>query len=313
LQYLHRPVLVYEVVHWLVNNSDGIYVDGTVGTGGHSLAIAKRLSDKGRLIGLDRDPDAVKASEKRLAFAGKRVRLFKGSYVDLDKLLAESECQVVDGILLDLGISSHQLEKSGRGFSFSRDEPLDMRMDPDDKLTAGDLINKASPRDLVKILKAYGEEKQAKPIVRAIVTARRKRSIQTSSQLADLICSVIPPSHRARVRHPATRTFQALRIAVNRELQNLEIFLNKAPSLVARGGRLVILSYHSLEDRLVKQAFLSWERGCNCPPEFPNCVCGKAPAFRRLFKKGIKPSQGEIAENPRARSALLRAAERVSP
>jgi 16S rRNA (cytosine1402-N4)-methyltransferase len=260
---------------------------------------------------LDRDPDAVKTSKDRLAFLGNRIRVVKASYAALNKVLADQKCDVVDGVLLDLGISSYQLEVSGRGFSFTSNEPLDMRMDPVEELTASELVNNASPGDLVKILKEYGEEKRAKSIVRAISNARRKSSIVTSSQLATLVKSAFPQTNRSRRRHPATRTFQALRIAVNKELQNLQTFLDSIPSMIATGGRLVILSYHSLEDRLVKQAMANWENPCTCPPEFLHCVCGKVSLFRRLFKKGVKPSKAEIEKNPRARSAILRAAERL--
>jgi 16S rRNA (cytosine1402-N4)-methyltransferase len=311
LKYPHQPVLVRKVVQYLISNPDGTYVDGTVGTGGHSEAVGKRLSRNGKLICLDRDPDAVRTSKKRLAFLGDRVRVVKASYVALNEVLADQECDVVNGVFLDLGMSSYQLEISGRGFSFTSNEPLDMRMDPDEELTASELVNNASPGDLVKILKEYGEEKRAKSIVRAISNARRKSSIVTSSQLAALVKSAFPQAHRTKRIHPATRTFQALRIAVNKELQNLQTFLDNIPLMIAMGGRLVILSYHSLEDRLVKQAMANWENPCTCPPEFLHCVCGKVPLFRRLFKKGIKPSTAEIERNPRARSAILRAAERV--
>lgn len=311
MEYPHRPVLVHEVVKYLVSVPDGIYVDGTVGTGGHSLAIGKSLSGRGRLICLDRDPDAVSLSGERLVFLGDTVSVIRASYVDLDKVLEDLGLKDVNGVLLDLGMSSYQLEKSGRGFSFGRDEPLDMRMDPDDALTASHLVNNLSPRDLESILRGYGEERRARLIVRAIVRARRKKPIETSLQLAVVIKSVIPPSHRSNARHPATRAFQALRIAVNKELQNIDTFLSKIPLLIAKGGRLVVLSYHSLEHRLVKQAMFNWERGCTCPPDFPRCECGKVPLFRRLFKKGLKPSRGDIEENPRASSAILRAAERI--
>ena len=311
MEYPHRPVFVHEVVEHLVPAPDGIYVDGTVGMAGHSEAIGKRIREKGCLICLDRDPEAVSLSKKRLAFLGKRACVIRASYADLDTVLKRLKFKAVNGVLLDLGMSSSQLERSGRGFSFSRNEPLDMRMDPDDELTASHLVNNLSLRDLEKTLRDYGEEHKAKLIAKAIVSARRKKPIETSIQLALLVNSTFPPNLRSRSRHPATKTFQALRIAVNRELQNLEVFLNKAPSLIMKRGRLVILSYHSLEDRLVKQAMDKWERGCSCPPDLPQCGCGKVPLFRRLFKKGLKPSHTEIEENPRARSAVLRAAERI--
>ena len=311
MKHLHQPVLVHDVVKYLVNNPDGTYVDGTVGPGGHSQAVGKHLSGKGRLVCLDLDPDAVRTSKKRMAFLGDNVRIMKANFADMDSVLADLGYKAIDGVLLDLGMSSYQLEKSGRGFSFSRNEPLDMRMDPEKELTALQLVNNLEPRDLEQLFKNYGEETRAKAIARAIVRARLKSPIETSSHLATLVKSVFSHSHGSWTRHPATRTFQALRIAVNRELQNLENFLNKIPLLMAKGGRLVVLSYHSLEDRLVKQTMVNWERPCTCPPEFPRCVCGKVPLFRRLIKKGLKPSETEIKNNPRARSAILRAAERV--
>ncbi len=313
MEYLHAPALVKEVVKHLVHDPEGVYVDGTAGTGGHSAAILQRLAGRGRLISLDRDPDAVRLSKKRLATSGHKVCVIKANFADLDGVFRDLSIRRVEGVLLDLGMSSYQLEKSGRGFSFSKGEPLDMRMNPDNDLVASHLVNDIPPKDLEQILRDYGEEKNAKSIVRAIISERAKRPIETASQLAGLIEAVSPKSRRYRARHPATRTFQALRIAVNKELQNLDTFLNKIPSLMALNGRLVVLSYHSLEDRRVKVTMNEWEKPCSCPPDFPHCVCGKVPLFRRLFKKGLKPSQDEIDKNPRARSAIMRAAERVSP
>lgn len=300
-----------EVVRYLVAIPDGTYVDGTVGMGGHSLAIGMALTGKGRLVCLDLDPDAVRLSRQRLAVLGKRVFVIKAGFSELDRVLGDLGVKQVEGVLLDLGMSSYQLEMSGRGFSFRREEPLDMRMDPEKVQTAHHLVNNLPVRELEAILKDYGEERRAKSISRAIVKARTTKPIETSLQLAELIKSIFPPSFRSRARHPATRTFQALRIAVNKELQNLETFLNRIPTMLVKGGRLVVLSYHSLEDRLVKQAMVHWERRCTCPPDFPDCVCGKVPLFRRLFKRGLRASQGEVEENPRARSAILRAAERI--
>jgi 16S rRNA (cytosine1402-N4)-methyltransferase len=312
LEYPHKPVLIREVVQYLITYKGGIYVDGTVGSGGHSAAVGRRLSEKGRLICLDRDPEALGLSGKRLAFLGNKVCVKKANFADLDNVLKNLEIREVQGVLLDLGMSSFQIEKSGRGFSFSRNEPLDMRMDPDETMTAGHLVNKLSSNELERILRKFGEERRAKSIARAIVSERSHKPIDTSSQLADVTKSVFPaPSRRSMAQHPATRTFQALRIAVNKELENLEVFLKKIPQLMSKGGRLVVLSYHSLEDRLVKQAMLDWEKGCTCPPDFPKCVCGKTPLFKRLIKKGVNPSQEEIENNPRARSARLRAAERI--
>jgi 16S rRNA (cytosine1402-N4)-methyltransferase len=208
-------------------------------------------------------------------------------------------------------MSTHQLEGSGRGFSFSRDEVLDMRMDLDDEVTARQMVNSLSLKELEKTLWTYGEERRAKRIAKAIERERKRRPIETSLQLASLVESVVPRSHRPGAKHPATRTFQALRIAVNRELENLQAFLDKIPLLLVKGGRLVILSYHSIEDRAVKHAMMNWERGCSCPPDLPQCRCGRIPLFKRVHKKGIRPSSEEIEANPRARSAILRAAERM--
>jgi 16S rRNA (cytosine1402-N4)-methyltransferase len=273
--------------------------------------IGKRITSKGRLICLDRDSEAVRISKDRLSPLGKTLSVFKTSYVGLAEVLKGLGIEKVDGILLDLGLSSYQLERSGRGFSFSRDEPLDMRMDLDEDLTAREVINTFPAKDLGRILRKYGEEREAKKIVKSIERERKKNPIESSLQLANLIESAIPASRHPKARHPATRTFQALRIAVNRELEHLRKFLDMAPDLMNDGGRFVILSYHSLEDRMVKQTMADWERPCTCPPDLPKCVCGKEPLFRRLNKRGIRPAPWEIQMNPRARSATLRAAERI--
>lgn len=311
MEYPHQPVLVQEVVRDLIKAVDGIYVDGTVGSGGHSKAIGEKISSRGRLICLDRDSEAVRLSRERLSPLGEKVTVLKGNYAELIQVLKGLSIDRVNGIFLDLGMSSHQLEKSGRGFSFTRDERLDMRMDLDDKLTAHHMINTLSPRELEKILRDYGEEKRARKIVKSIDRERRKGPIDSSLHLADLIQAAIPVSRRPRARHPATRTFQALRIAVNRELENLKALLDRVPPLLNDGGRLVIISYHSLEDRMVKQAIMNWERGCTCPPDLPYCRCGNVPLFKRVHKKGTKPARREVEMNPRARSATLRAAERI--
>jgi 16S rRNA (cytosine1402-N4)-methyltransferase len=310
-QYPHQPVLVHEAIRSLVTTHEGIYVDGTAGSGGHSEAILRKLGSNGQLICLDRDSEAIKVSGERLSPLGKNVTLVKGNYADLDEILLDLGLEKVHGILLDLGMSTSQLENSGRGFSFSRDEPLDMRMDPEGDVTAQELINQLSAEEIEHILRTYGEERRAKGIAKTIERERSKRSIDSSLQLANLIQSVVPRSHHPGAKHPATRTFQALRIAVNRELENLTTFLEKAPGLILKRGRLVVLSYHSLEDRMVKRAMTDWEKGCQCPPGLPACGCGKVPLFKRLHKKGVRPDQREIQGNPRARSAVMRAAERV--
>ncbi len=311
MEYPHRPVLVQEVVEDLITDPDGIYIDGTVGSGGHSEAIGRRIGTRGQLLCLDRDSEAIGISKERLRFLGERVRFIKASYGSADQVLMELGWGKAHGILLDLGMSGFQLDQSGRGFSFFRDEPLDMRMDPDAGVTAEHLIQHLSEKELEEILRQYGEERRARAIARRIGRERKTKPIRTSLHLAQLIELVVPRPRRAGAKHPATRTFQALRIAVNRELEHLASFLDKSPSLLVGSGRLVILSYHSLEDRMVKQAMMNWEKGCQCPPALPQCRCGRKPLFRRLHKKGIRPDPREIEENPRARSALLRAAERI--
>jgi 16S rRNA (cytosine1402-N4)-methyltransferase len=311
LTYPHRPVLLDEAVRMLVGDPAGLYVDGTVGTGGHSEAIAARIAGKGQLICLDQDPDAVQSSKRRLKDWGSAVRIVQANFADLNTVLDHMGIKDVQGALLDLGMSSLQLERSGRGFSFERDEPLDMRMDPNRQITAKDIVNNFPLREIETILREFGEERRARAIARAIGKARSERPIETSKELAVLITSSLSSHHRFGARHPATKAFQALRIAVNQELENLDRFLEKAPSLIGSGGRLVILSYHSLEDRRVKHAMMGWESQCSCPPGFPTCVCGKVVLFRRLNKRPIRPAPAEVAINPRARSAVLRAAERV--
>jgi 16S rRNA (cytosine1402-N4)-methyltransferase len=311
LEYPHRPVLVQEVLEDLITAPDGTYIDGTVGSGGHSEAIGRRIEGHGRLLCLDRDSEAIRISKQRLSFLGQRVRFIRASYGSADQVLRDLGWGKAHGILLDLGMSGFQLEQSGRGFSFQRDEPLDMRMDPDEGVTAEHLIQHLSEKELETILREYGEERRARAIARRIGQERKTKPILSSLSLARLIESVVPRSRRPGAKHPATRTFQALRIAVNKELEHLASFLGKSPDLLAAGGRLVILSYHSLEDRMVKQAMMDWEKGCQCPPTLPRCGCGKEPLFRRIHRKAIRPGPKEIEENPRARSAVLRAAERI--
>jgi 16S rRNA (cytosine1402-N4)-methyltransferase len=303
--------MVSEVISHLITIKDGIYVDGTAGSGGHSEVILGSLSDKGRLICLDRDAEAVDICRSRLRDPINRVAFVRANFADLGMVLGDLGISRVNGILLDLGMSSYQLDQSGRGFSFSRDERLDMRMDQNVDTTAEDIINRFSTRDLEAILKEYGEEKRARAISRLIEVERRKGPITTTLQLAGLIRSITPHSHSPWTKDPATRTFQALRIAVNRELENLNCFLDAVPSLMEGRGRLVFLTYHSLEDRAVKKAMMDWEKMCVCPPDMPECVCGKKRLFKRINKKMIKPAMQEIQDNPRARSAILRAAERI--
>ncbi|MBW2708810.1 MAG: 16S rRNA (cytosine(1402)-N(4))-methyltransferase RsmH [Deltaproteobacteria bacterium] len=309
--YPHVPVLVQEAIQYLNFKPEGVYVDGTVGSGGHSSEILSYLPEKSRLICLDRDPDAIRLSHERLS-SDHRVQLVQANFANLGRVMQELAIDSIDGILLDLGMSSYQIEKSGRGFSFNREEPLDMRMNPDHKPTGEHLINTLPVKSLQALLREYGEERRAKPLARAIVRARDKNPIKTAAGLAQIIEGATPKSRQPWKRHPATKTFQALRIAVNKEMDNLETFLRKIPALMAAGGRLVVISYHSLEDRQVKKAMVHWEKACICPPDFPVCACDKSPTFTRLFKKGQKPEQAEIHNNPRARSAIMRVAERMS-
>ena len=307
----HQPVMVDEVLSWLITTSEGVYVDGTVGTGGHSFEIYKRIVPKGELICLDIDRSSIKLAKERLSHFGERVKIIKENYADLDTVLKRIEIDQVNGILLDLGLSSYQLESSGRGFSFMKDEPLDMRMDQDRGVTASELVNNISLEKLQELLWSYGQERWAKLIVRAIGEKRRKGPIKTSRQLARLIETTIPAKHHPRRIHPATKTFQALRIAVNRETENIADFLEKAPLLLVKGGRLVVISYHSLEDVLVKQAFRYRGKENTYPRKLP--VFPETPSIlmKALLKKGLRPSHMEVNVNPRSRSAVMRVAERI--
>ncbi|NLA75492.1 MAG: 16S rRNA (cytosine(1402)-N(4))-methyltransferase RsmH [Deltaproteobacteria bacterium] len=307
------PVMVGEVVRLLITRKQGIYVDGTSGTGGHSEAILKGLDSNGRLICLDRDPDAIEITRKRLDSGGFKGRysIFKMNFSDMEQAFEKLGVRGVDGILLDLGMSSYQLDQSGRGFSFNRDEPLDMRMDTESGNNAMELINRLSAREIEWALKNYGEEQRARQIARSIVRERGKSPIKTSGRFAEIVRSHFPVMQKNRKKDPATRAFQALRILTNNEMENLSVILEKAPDLLNRGGRIIFLTYHSLEDRLVKRAMADWESACTCPPDLPVCVCNKEQRFIRLNKKGLLPDQQEIAANPRARSARLRGAERI--
>ena len=301
---LHIPVLLQAVLSFLQVRPGGIYIDGTVGGGGHAAALLEASAPDGRLLGLDRDPAALEAAQERLALYGGRVTLRRGSFADLIPLA--QDFIPADGILLDLGLSSLQLADPARGFSFSQDGPLDMRFDPEDEVTAADLVNTLSVRELTDLLYRYGEERQARRIAEAIVAAR---PIYRTAELAALIERTVGRWERI---HPATRTFQALRIAVNRELEALEAALPQALEALRPGGRLVIISFHSLEDRIVKQFLHRESRDCICPPEIPVCVCGHRAQVRVLTPKPVRPDAAEVAANPRARSARPRAAEKVS-
>ncbi len=305
---MHIPVLYEEVLEYLAPHPGGRYIDATVGGGGHAEGILERSSPDGRLLGIDRDPAALKVAEERLARFGDRVVLIRGSFRHLGAAAEESTFTSVDGILFDLGYSSFQVEDPQRGFSFHAEGPLDMRFGPDTAVTAADLVNTLSEEELADLIFRYGEERQARRIARAIV---RHRPIRTARELGELIERTV--GRRGRRIHPATRTFQALRIAVNDELGALEEALPQAVGLLKPGGRLVVISFHSLEDRLVKRFFKQEATDCLCPPHVLVCQCGHRASLRILTKKPVTPSPEEVQRNPRARSAKLRAAERLSP
>ena len=311
MEFRHTPVLLEEAVESLQVSPDGIYVDGTLGGGGHSFEIARRLSKGGRLIGIDQDAAAIEAAAKRLGEFGDRVTIIRSNYVRMKEKLGELGISSVDGILLDLGVSSFQLDDAQRGFTY-RDEqaPLDMRMDQRRELTAREVVNSYSVEDLTRILREYGEERFAVRIAQRIDAQRKQKPIETTGELTQIIKAAIPAKARAEGRHPARRTFQAIRIEVNGELRVLEESLNQMISILNPGGRICIITFHSLEDRIVKDAFRTAQDPCICPPEFPVCVCGKVPKGKVLTRKPILPSAKEQEENSRSKSAKLRVFER---
>lgn len=306
----HIPVLSREVVSFIDVGGAGLIVDGTMGDGGHSESILKNANPKCKILGIDRDASALARAKKRLASFGDRVIYVHGNFSDIKNILQKERIMKIDGFLLDLGISSPQIDVPERGFSFMREGPLDMRMNREDKVTAADLLKTSSDSELERIIKTFGEERFYKKIVRAIRKAQEKSPITTTRQLAQIIASAIPASCHEKM-HPATRTFQSLRIAVNNELEHLHSALRDSLDVLNEGGRLAVISFHSLEDRIVKQFFRIEEKSCICPPRLPICVCGKKSALRILTSKPVTPSKKEIADNPRASSAKLRVAERV--
>ena len=301
----HRPVLLEQTLETLQVRPDGVYLDGTAGGGGHSFAIASRLQG-GRLIALDQDPDAIRAAGERLA--GLPATVVQSNFTRMDEVLQRLEIPAVDGILLDIGVSSHQLDAPERGFSYHYDAPLDMRMSQSG-VTAAELVATLSEQQLADIFRRYGEEKFARPIARSIVRQRDKQPIETTLQLAELVSQSVPAAAR-RDGHPARRVFQALRIAVNGELDCLSAALDTAFDCLKPGGRLAIITFHSLEDAMVKDRFAQWRQGCICPREFPVCVCGRTPAARAVLKKPATATPEELADNPRSRSAKLRCVEK---
>ncbi len=307
----HMPVLLEEAIHHLRCRPGGIFVDGTVGGGGHAQRILETTEPDGLLIGLDRDDDALRESENHLTSFGARKILRKANFSDIADILSDLGIKKVDGILLDLGVSSHQLDTPARGFSFSTDELLDMRMDQTQEISAYEFVNESSEQELRQVIWEYGEEPMARRIARAIVRERRRNPIRTTLHLADTILGALPSArHKGRI-HPATKTFQALRIRVNDELNSLRKAIDSGVDLLNIGGRFTIISFHSLEDRIVKNAFRSWEKTCSCPPDMPVCTCRRQKKLKVLTAKPISPASQEIATNPRARSARLRAAERI--
>ena len=310
MELSHKPVLLHECIEGLNIRPDGIYVDGTLGRAGHSREIARRLTT-GRLICIDRDLSALEAAPGRLGDLMDRVTLLHGNFSRLSELLSGLELKAVDGMLFDLGVSSPQLDDPMRGFSYMADAPLDMRMDKGDTLTARTVVNQWPQEELRRILFQYGEERYAPAIAAAIVRVRGQRPIETTFELVDVIRSAMPPQALREKQHPAKRSFQAIRIAVNDELTAVERMLCDAVPWLKSGGRLCVISFHSLEDRLVKSAFAQLARGCTCPPDFPVCVCGKKPQVRLVNRKPIVSGAQELEENPRARSAKLRIAEKL--
>ena len=310
MDYTHKPVLLEECLDGLDIRPDGIYVDGTLGRAGHSLEIVKGLTT-GRLIAIDRDKAALDAAPARLAGHMDKVTLVRGNFGDLTAILASLGVDGVDGMLFDLGVSSPQLDDGSRGFSYLQDAPLDMRMDQSAPLTAREVVNGWSQEELRRILWQYGEERYSGPIAAAIVRRREQAPIETTGELAELIRQAMPAKARREKQHPAKRSFQAVRIAVNDELGEVERLLEGALDALNAGGRLAVISFHSLEDRLVKTAYGAWAKGCTCPPDFPVCVCGKKPRAKLVGKRPITASARELEDNPRARSAKLRIAEKL--
>ena len=310
LSYGHRPVLLEACLESLAIRPDGIYVDGTLGRAGHSLEIARRLTT-GRLIGIDRDETAIAAARERLRDYMDHVTLVHSNFDRIGAILEELNISGADGMLFDLGVCSPQLDDAQRGFSYMHDAPLDMRMDRTAALDAHQVVNRWPYEELRRILYEYGEERYAPAIARGICRAREIAPIETTLQLVDVIKSAMPPQALREKQHPAKRSFQAIRIAVNGELDALPPMLNAAAEHLNAGGRLAVISFHSLEDRIIKKTMQELATGCTCPPNFPVCVCGKTPKMKLISRKPITPGEGELTENPRARSAKLRVAEKL--
>ena len=311
MEFHHISVLLNECIDNLNIKPDGIYVDGTMGGGGHSLEIAKRLTT-GRLICIDQNPNPHEAAGKRLADYNDRITIVRDNFGNIKSILDSLGIEKIDGMLLDIGVSSHQLDEAERGFSYQQDAPLDMRMNPDRPFSAYDVVNGYDEDELDRVIFTYGEERWARRIAQFIVKERENKPIETTGELVDIIKKAVPKGARKDGPHPAKRTFQAIRIEVNGELEVLQRAIDDVAARLAVGGRLCIITFHSLEDRIVKEAFRKQENPCICPPQFPVCVCGKKPLGRVITRKPILPSKEELEENPRSRSAKLRVLEGVS-
>lgn len=311
MKFNHTSVLLQETIDGLNIRPDGIYVDGTLGGGGHSYEIASRLSDRGQLIGIDQDEAAITAAGERLKEFGDRVIIVRSNYRNTKSILQSLQIEKIDGMMLDLGVSSYQLDTEERGFSYRYDAPLDMRMDKRQTLTARDIVNGYSEMELFRVIRDYGEDKFAKNIAKHIVAARQQSPIETTGRLNEIIKAAIPAKMRAEGGHPSKRTYQAIRIECNKELEVLRDSLEELIGLLNPGGRLCIITFHSLEDRIVKSAFKKAENPCTCPPSFPVCVCGKVSQGKVITNKPILPGEEELERNPRAKSAKLRIFERA--
>ena len=312
MEFKHKSVLLKESIEGLNIKPDGIYVDCTLGGGGHSSEIIKKLNEKGSLIGIDQDIDAINAAKKKLGSLNfKNIYYVNENYRYISQIINRLGIESVDGIIMDLGVSSYQLDEKNRGFSYMQDAPLDMRMDKEGALTAFDVVNKYSENELFRVIKEYGEEKFARRISRNIVSSREIKPIDTTFELVDIIKRSIPAKFRREGPHPAKRTFQAIRIEVNNELNVLDDTLKDAVNVLKKGGRIAVITFQSLEDRIVKRNFKKLENPCTCPKDFPVCVCGKKPVVKIINKKPIGPSLEELEGNPRSRSAKLRIAEKL--
>ena len=311
MEFKHKSVLLNETIDGLNIKPDGIYVDGTLGGGGHAYEVCRRLGEKGSIIGIDQDAAAIEAASARLKDFGEKVTIVRSNYCDMKSKLHELGIDKVDGIVLDLGVSSYQLDTAERGFSYREDAPLDMRMDTRQKMTARDIVNDYTEADLYRVIRDYGEDKFAKNIAKHIVQARAVKPVETTAELSEIIRASIPMKFQKKSGHPAKRTFQAIRIELNRELDVLRDSLDDMIDLLNPGGRLCIITFHSLEDRIVKSAFRKNENPCTCPPDFPVCVCGKKSKGKVITRKPIVPGDEELNENQRSKSSKLRVFERI--